>query len=255
MVFNINAYNKNGAFQTGKGEVVHIWSAHHVEATGVTLRRSELVADGLLPSATLSGTNSITIKGVTYTADAAYDQALLAQVNLDNLVAAFARFGNPVYVNVSAGIATTASPTADTAGVLVGGADLLGTELVEANGLVWEVELAFEQKGLFVTGAKGDVTIGTGDHYGSSVADVHAVLEGTVMYVTGLLANGGDLENMVDADAAAAFVDGTNYVTEVAGAFAGAQGDEVSVVSAGNAAQATSQTVVVEVQVAPNLQS
>ena len=49
--------------------------------------------------------------------------------------------------------------------------------------------------------------------------------------------------------------DGVNFITGVAGAFNDAIGDEVYIVTNNDAAAATSQTVLVSVQVAPDLQS
>lgn len=241
---NFNAFNKEGWFQTGKGEVVTVWSAHHVDATGVNLTRAELVSEGYLQSSTLSASNSIEINGVTYTTNAAYDDALYAQQNLDNMVAALAVYANPAAVWVeggTTGIATASTPTADFATDFLGASDNFGSELTESTGPVWKVQMFFEQKGVFVdrtTFTKGEPTIGdAADNYGSDQADVHALLEGVAVTATSV-----DVANMVDV------------ATSSTNTFAAA-GDEGTVVSAGNGDAATSQSVVVDVAVAPNLQS
>lgn len=263
MVLKFNGFNQDGSFQTGTGEIVRVYSAHQIGATGVLATRAELVADGLLPTTDLTA-NSITINGVTYALDANYDAALVAQRNLDNMIAAFAVYANPVQVNVTAGLATGTSLTVDFANVFLGGtaANTMGTELIQANGLGWTLDLAFEQKGMFAdtpgtgTFVKGDPSLGaSADNWGSSAGDIEAILEGVTVYAGGAIAILGDLETAVDIDTTAAFADGVNLATGVAGAFAGATGDQMSVVTAGNAATATSQSVVVEVDVAPNIQS
>ena len=241
---NFNAFNKEGWFQTGKGEVVTVWSAHHVDATGVKLTRDELVSDGYVTSSTLSALNSIEVNGVTYTADAVYDDALWAQQNLDNMLAALALHANPAAVWVeggTTGVATAATPAGDFATDFLGNNDNFGSQVVEANGPVWKVEMFFEQKGVFVdrtTFTKGEPTLGAAaDNFGSDQADVHALLEGVAITATSV-----DLANMVDVSTSS-----SNAIT--------AAGDTGTVVSAGNANAATSQSVVVDVAVAPNLQS
>lgn len=242
MVLRVNGNVKPGAAQTGKGERVTLWLAHHVAATGVNATRAELLAEKILPSATLSGSNTITINGVTYSADAAYDAAYYAQKNLTTLVNAFASKAVVVNVKVSSAIATTTSPTADTATALISGADKFGTEVVESNGLVWKVVLDFEQKGNFIRPTahpQGGLTLGP-----TTVADIHTFLEGMKLNATVVKASGGDRENMDDvfttAAAPAGYASGTNFTP-------------VTIVSAGNAAQATSQSVVVELDIDPDL--
>ena len=263
--------NKYGSFQTGKGEHVHLWLAHEVDQTGVVSSRQELVDAGFIATTDLTA-NAIEINGVNYAVDIVYDQAYIAQTNLDNLIERFSQFAAPVDIFVSDGIvqagASNNTPTLGTVNTNIGGVDLLGTELAEAAGLVWKVELIFEQKGAFVrvpnldqaTFVRGEPSIAvTADNFGSSVQDIHDLLEGTVMYLGGLRAAGGDSENVVDMDTSALFFDGTdtgtNLITLVTGAFAGGLGDEAYIVTNNDPDEATSQSVVVEVIVKGDLQS
>ena len=258
---------RDGAFQTGKHEVIRVYTAHETRQTGVIARRQDLVDDGLLATTDLTA-NSIEIQDVTYAVDARYDEALVAQKNFDNLVAAFSQFAAPVSVFVWDGRATTITNlTVEFASTFLGltAANTFGTELIQANGIGWEVDFVFEQKGVFqnIPGTagfvRGEPSISdAADNFGSDPFAIEALLDGTLMYAGAAIgaAIPGDLESMVDADTSALFVDGVNFVTGVDGAFAGATGDQVSIVAAGNAVDGTSQTVVIEVVgVAPDTQS
>lgn len=265
-----HGHNRDGAFQTGKGEVVHLWLAHEVDQTGVISSRQELVDAGIIAVVNVA-TNNISIRGVTYTTNALYDQAYIAQRNLDNLLDAFNVFAAPVYIDVSDGIIQTGTanltPATGTVSTLIGGTDQLGSSLNESAGLVWKVELTFEQKGAFVkvpgldqgTFVRGAPSVAlTANKFGSSTQDIHDLLEGTVMYFGGLLSAGGDEENITDSDGVVAFEAGVNLITGIAGtntAFNNTIGDEVYIVTNRDAQQATGQTVVVAVQVSGDLQS
>lgn len=256
-----------GTFQTGRAEIIKFWSAHHIEETGVISTRQNLVDDGLLATTDLTA-NAIVIAGVTYAIDANYDSALAAQHNFLNVVAHFAQVANVVSLNITDGLATGTSPTADFANVFLGvGADTFGTELIETNGLIWSCAVVLEQKGILHNSGgtaafvKGEPSIGaTGGNFGSTVADVEEFLNEVILYQTGLLAIGGDLENMADADTTGAFLDGVNITNGVAGAFGGAIGDQVSgitnFIGVLGDRQGTSQTLVVDPTfVAQDLQS
>lgn len=251
-----------GSFQTGKAEIIKFWTVHHIAETGVIARRQELVDDGILANVSVA-VNNITIGGVVYALDANYDSALAAQHNFNNLIAHFGTLANVVSIKTS-GLATGTSPTVDFQNVFLGvGADTFGTEVLQALAIVWQVEVVLEQKGTLHNAGgqpgfvKGDPSIGvTGDNFGSSVADVENFLDGVILFATGALAIGGDLESMVDVDTTGAFADGTNIATGVAGAFAGATGDQVTMISNQIGTAGTSQSVVVDPTfVAQDLQS
>jgi len=162
MVLNLNAYTKGGDHQSGKGQRITIILDKAVvtggaSATGVNLTRAELVSEGYKPSATLSGTNSVEIAGVTYTVDATYDLALAAQKNVDTIFKAFAAKANIVYMDVDV------VPSAAWYG-----ADAIPTPAADDI----EIEIVFEQKGFLATATKGEVSIAAGDNYGDSIADV-----------------------------------------------------------------------------------
>ena len=266
-----HGHNQDGAFQTGKGEVVHLWLAHELDQTGVISSRQELADASLLSGPTpltLSAANNININGVNYTTNVAYDQAYIAQTNLDALIERFSQFAAPVDIFVSDGIVQSGTdnttPAFGTVTTMIGGVDQLGTLLAQAAGLVWKVELTFEQKGAFVrvpnldqaTFVRGEPSIAvTADNFGSSAQDIHDLLEGTVMYLGGLLAVGGDSENMVDIDSAVAYEDAANFITGVTQAFGTAIGDQGYIVTNNDAQEATGQSVVVEVRVKGDLQS
>lgn len=253
-----------GTFQTGKAEIIKFWTVHHIEETGVIATRQELVDDGIMANVSVA-VNNINIGGVDYVLDANYDSALSAQHNFNNVAAHFGTIANVVSLKITPGLATGTSATVDFQNVFLGvGADTFGTQVLEANALVWSVEVVLEQKGVLHNSAgtpgfvRGDPSIGaTGDNFGSSVLDVENFLEGMVLYATGLLAIGGDNENMVDADTTRAFVDGFNIATGVSGAFAaGDEGAQVVAVTNIHASAGTSQTIVVDPTfVAQDLQS
>lgn len=182
MTIKFHGFNQDGWFQSGKGEVITLWTVHDIEATGVIATRAELVQDGILKNETLSAANSITINDVTYEADATYDDAYYQQTNVDTFVDAFNALANPVYVKVHAGIDTATDPNVDFTTEFLGGTTTFGTDLVAANNSgtapVYRIDLFFEQKGMFTTGDKGDVTVGAGDNFGDSVAAVEAILDG-----------------------------------------------------------------------------
>ena len=267
-----HGHNRDGAFQTGRHEVIRVYTAHETRQTGVLARRDELVDDGILATNDLTA-NAIVIQDVTYAVDARYDEALVAQRNLDNLIAAFSQFATPVSVFAWDGRPTTlvigaaSNLNVEFVSEFLGltAANTFGTEMLEAGGIAWEVDFVFEQKGVFqnIPGTagfvRGEPSISdSADNFGSDPAAVEALLDGTAMYVGAAIGATipGDLESMTDADTSALFVDGINFVTGVAGAFADTTGDEVSIVAAGNAVDGTSQTVVIEVVgVAPDTQS
>ena len=268
-----HGHNRDGAFQTGKHEVIRVYSAHETRQTGVISRRQELVDAGLIATTDLT-LNAIEIQGVTYAVDARYDEALVAQRNLDNLIAAFSQFAAPVSVFVWDGRATTLTIGAtqnlnvEFESLFTGltAANTFGTQMLEVGGIAWEIDFVFEQKGIFqnITGTAGFVRgepsiSASADNFGSDPAAVEALLDGTLQYLGAAIAAAipGDQESMVDADTTAAFVDGVNLVTGLDDTFSGiVTGEQVSIVSATNAAAGTSQTVVVEVVgVAPDTQS
>ena len=163
MVLNLNAFNKSGDQQTGKGQRVTILidgDVFPVEATGVNLTRAELVSEGYKPSATLSASNSMEVNGVVYVADAAYDKALASQINVDRIFNAYAASANIVYMDVAA------VPT-----------DTIYLAAFNNTNNGWEIELVFEQKGVLASGTKGEVTLAAGDNFGDTQADVAAVVD------------------------------------------------------------------------------
>ncbi len=248
MVTKIYGHNHDGSFQSGKGEHVRLWTVHEIRATGVLATRADLLADGLVTSATLSATNSITFQGVEYTVDATYDDALWSQMNLSSIMAAFEPFGNIVDVSVTAAVNTGTSPTSDFASVFLAGADNFGTE-ISVDGDVWQLDIRFEQKGLFhnaggETGfVKGEPSIGLAvDNYGSSIADIHVLLEELDLITT--TDDNVNVDNTVDTNTTGRPDNAPNAI-----------GDPVQMVSAGSADEATSQSVVIETFTAPDLQS
>lgn len=248
MVTKIYGHNKDGSFQSGIGEHIRLWTIHEIRATGVLATRADLLADGLVTSATLAANNSIEFQGVTYTADLAYDDALYSQRNLDAIMAAFAPFGNIVDVSVTAAVNTTANPTTDFASVFLAGSDNFGSQ-ISIDGDVWQLDVRFEQKGMFHNSAtnagftKGEPSLGvSADNYGSSIADIHAVLALTVM--TGTTADNVNVDNTLDTN-----TEGRPDANPVV------SGSSVQMVSASSVDQATTQSVVLEVFAAPDLQS
>lgn len=96
--------------------------------TGVTLTRAELVTVGYLASATLGVGNPITVNGVTYTADAAYDDALYAQRNLEQILGAVT--ASATLLGFSAGRTSAALGTTFDAGLFPGtGNTVAGTDI------------------------------------------------------------------------------------------------------------------------------
>ncbi len=268
-----HGHNQEGSFQSGRHTLVKIWTCHEVDATGVISSRQELVDDGIIAVVNVA-TNNITIQDVVYATNAAYDQAYAAQTNLDNLIAAFSVFAQPVSVRVTDGIvqsgASNTTPRLGTFTQLVAGADLLGSDMTQAAGLVWVVEFIFEQKGILTNAAgsagfvRGEPSIGaTGDNFGDANAAYHLLLQGTVQYVTGDLAQGGDSENMDDADTGvetgAGFADtgqlSVGLISLAEDAYAGAVGNQVFMVSNTDSDEDTSQTFLVEEFNMPDLQS
>ena len=230
MTVKINGWLRDGAFQTGKGQSITLWVAHAIEATGVQATRAELLADSHVTSATLAANNSFTVDGTEYTTDAAYDEALWRQQNLDRILGVFAPRANIAHLDVYAGVATAATPTADFANVFLAGiaAHTFGTDLIAANAMIWRLDVTFEQKGVFTTGTKGDVTLAGGDNQGDTVATVEALFTGVVMNAT--VATDGLDEDIFG------------------GAVVG--GDDVTI-----AQTVTRQSVLAEVSVAPDMQS
>lgn len=188
MTTKFNGHVHNGWALPGKGELLTIYTVHDVADTGVLATRAELLEAGAITSATLSGSNSVTVEGVTYTTDAAYDDALYQQKNLNTLVQHLAMRNTVSYVNVFDGVATTTSPTVDFASAFLG-TDTFGTSISAGNNSgtakVWKVQVMLQGKGYFVPAAnKGDVTVGTGDNYGDSIDNLDAALAGLSMIAT-----------------------------------------------------------------------
>lgn len=253
-----------GTFQTGKAEIIKFWSAHHFEETGVLATRDELVDDGLLPTNDLTA-NSIEIGGTTYSVDANYDSAFVAQHNFNALIKHFATIANVVSINITSALASGTSLASDFANVYLGvGADTFGSEVVFSNGLAWSVAIVLEQKGILHNSAgsgnfvRGMPSIGsTAGNFGTTVADVEAFLEGLVLHATGALAIGGDLENMDDVENQPTFT-GINIVTGTNEAWqgSGSVGAYVTMITNGNGDAGTSQSVLVDPTfVASDLQS
>ena len=164
MVLDLNAHNRSGDHQTGKGQRITLLFDNDISpvvVTGVNLTRAELVTEGYLPSATLSAGNSIEIAGVTYTVDATYDEALAGQINVNRIHGAYAAFANIVFMDVNF--------VPD---------DLIYITAFNNTNTGTEVEIVFENKGFLVTGAKGDVTLGlAANNYGDSQSDVADVID------------------------------------------------------------------------------
>lgn len=264
-----HGHNQDGSFQTGRHQVVKIWTTHEVDQTGVISSRQDLFDDGIIDELDPAVTN-ITINEVTYTTIALYDQAYAAQTNLDNVIARFSQFSAPVSVNVSDGLvqtgAGTDNPLTGTQTVLVAGADLLGSDMTDTAGLVWEIDFVIEQKGAFtnIPGSagfvRGEPSIATAaDNFGDASGAFHDLLQGTVQYVTANSAAGGDSDNMDDADTgvngATNWADAVGLISLTSDVYAGAVGNQVFMVSNIDGDQDTSQTFLVEVFVAPDLQS
>ncbi len=259
-----HGWNRPGTMQTGKAEHIRIYSAHHMESNGVIATRQELVDDGFMVDVSVA-VNTIRINGVDYSVDVTYDQAYIAQTNFDNLMTRIQEVVNIVSVDIQPGRAETVTSLAtEFATLFLGGtaANTFGSELLQDGGIAWQIDIVVEQKGTFRNSAqstgfvKGATTTpATGNNGGSSSADVGAHLDGMVLYATQSDTAGGDLRIMDDADTTGAFVDGTNILTGVAGAYGGAFGDQVTVISEATATFATSQTVVIEVFASPNTQS
>lgn len=258
--------NRQGAFQTGKTETLRLYSAHHMESNGVISTLQDLFNDSLINSVTLAtGTNEITINGVTYDANTDYEQAFIAQRNFDNLLFKIHEVVNVVSVDVQAGIAeTVTSLSAEFASLFLGrtAANTFGTELIQDGGFAWQIDIVVEQKGAFantpgsVGFVRGEPSLpSAANNGGSTLVDVANHLEGTVLYATQSDTAGGDLRVMVDANTTGAFAPGINILTGVAGVFGGAFGDQVTFITQENVTFATSQTVVIELSVAADLQS
>lgn len=237
MVVKVNGHNRDGAFQTGKHEVIVATTLHHLEATGVIATRAQLVSDGILSNATLSSSNNIVIQGVSYETDAAYDSAFWAQRNLDRVINRFAEYANLVSVDVDQTAADLgAAPGATLADPFRASSEAIGTAFnAVTDNPAWKLSVVVEQKGVFngvpvTSTTKGQPTLGaSADNYGTSVTSLASLFDGLVLTRTA--------EDDTYAD--------------VIGA--GDPGDDFTVVtSAGTAANVS---MVFEVDVAPDLQS
>ena len=247
-----HGHNRDGSFQTGKGEHVRLWTIHEIRHTGVISTRQELVDAGYLglgpTPVTLSAANPITIQGTEYITNLAYDDALFSQTNLDAFIQRFDELGTIVDVVVTAAVNTATNPNVDFTNPFLGGADTFGSQITD-DGDIWQLDVRFEQKGMFtnVPGSagfvRGEPSIAlAADNFGSSVADIHELLEDLALTTTT-----DDATN----------VDNTTETNTEGRPDAGPQvsGSLTTGVSAAQADEATGQSIVLEVNVGLDLQS
>lgn len=126
-------------------QYIYVYTGFEMVSTGVKHTRQQLVDMGVLTSATLSASNSITLDGVTYTANATYDNAYWTNQNFQRVYRAVAKrctiiaasVGN---VNVSGDAMNTIRLPGVTAGAVTAGtasASAFGSDMVDDAEGVW----------------------------------------------------------------------------------------------------------------------